>query len=63
MSRCEQCIHRDCSCVCLGWDEKERGEPAPCDVYRNEHPHCVCVLNRFDENEDCTHYEPLPHEV
>lgn len=64
MSRCERCIHQDCGGVCIGWDERERGEPVPCDVYINKHPYyCACVLNKFDENEDCTHYEPLPREV
>lgn len=63
MSRCEQCIHEGCSGVCVGWDEKEKGEPVPCDVYIKENPFCACVLNKFDENEDCTHYEPLSREV
>ena len=72
MSRCDNCEHRECTGMCVNWQNlKERVNPPlaalvmppnhssiPCDMFMDEPPFCICVQNKFDENEDCTHYTP-----
>lgn len=54
MARCGNCIHGSCNSACT---RTKAGDEVDCPMYVNEYPCCICVINNFDEEENCSMYE------